>query len=225
MAQPTRHPSIALIPGSRDITRSAPVASTNPRHFTPAFDVVHELAENKHDYVGDNWIALLSFPGFIRTCLDRIRVLVEPRPGLSPTICCCIQGGIQVVSAHEDVLALLALKRSIDSISNDKAEAEDVDEICGWFRKFQLGVGDQAMTGGARQNVQVTMGVKGKLFEMAGELGVSNSALALVLMMVTLSTQEDMLHQHRDYLNATVTKFYRRVRTRRRVAEALLETL
>lgn len=81
------------------------------------------------------------------------------------------------------------------------------------------------MTGGARQNVQVTMGVKGKLFEMAGELGVSNSALALVLMMVTLSTQEDMLHQHRDYLNATVTKFYRRVRTRRRVAEALLETL
>lgn len=193
------------------------------------FDAARELADNLTHYSGTEWVSLTVVPQFIRTCLDRIRSRVcelsstgVGRPGISPTVACCMVYGLQLLAANPEVRSLLEMKAALDALNSSDLDAADVDELAGWFRNFPLSVPDDRMIGVRRLNVTLPTTTKQLLYDLSSDLGASSSVLGVLALGIGIQTQPSMLDGHRDSLDAMVDTFYRRVGRRRRVAESLL---
>lgn len=222
--QQQRRRRAITLPGSHAAPRRA--VPFHSAKLVPAFDVIAELSTNRDAYTGGEAFALCQFPATLRTCADRLRQAVpaSKKPGLSPTIACCISNGVMVIASHEDIRSLLSVKSRLDSVS-DAADAGLVEEIGTWFTRFPLGVDNSSLSSVYRQNISLPEDVKSPACDLSSELGVSASALCTMAVMVTLATQPAMLPTHHERLNRTVDAFFRRVRIRSKAAVVLLEVV
>lgn len=203
----------------------SPVASMNPDDFSPPFDVIAELTDNRAEYQGDEWLSLPYFPSYIRTCIDRLRVRVDEssRPGFGVTAACCMKYGLEVIADDDDVKRLLEIKNNLDLRTD--MDSEDAEELSEWFATFRLGAG-VGSSSAHRQNIRITELLQTQLCEIAANLGVYSSTLAILCIAITLSHQTDAIlpDRLRD-LTHMVNRFFNRVEIRCRVADAWLHTI
>lgn len=227
---PAPLPGIGPDPKSKKVLMAdAPNAGVHlsPDGFGPPFDVVHELTHNRSAYVGDEWLSFPYFPSYLRTCLDRVRRACSDetgtRPGLAVTVSCCLTYGLTVLAHDPDVGALLQMKERLDAASS--TDVESLEELAEWFRGFSLGTLDISGSGGHRQNITVPPHVRSQLCEFSADLGTYSSSLGVLAMSITLADQTALLPQRKDELSTAIDRFFKRVITRRRVAEVWLESL
>jgi predicted transcriptional regulator len=210
--------------GPRSPTRKPkpPRAALPP--LSSAVDVVAELETNRDEYIGKEWFTLCSFPSYLHTSLDRVRkrVKVGPRPGVSPTVACCVHHGVGALQGHEEVQGLLALKDKIDTIEGVNAHA--VDTAAAWFRAFPVGV-NASLSGARRQNIALPDEVKSALNELAGDIGLTSTALATLAITATLTSQPAVLDEHRRLMERTISAFLELALLRRRGGEGMLSAL
>lgn len=198
-------------------------ASMHPDEMVPAFDVVHQLSKHPDRHHGDSSLSILGFPGFLRTNLDRIRAHVDPYPSVSKTVCCCISGGLTGISRNEQIQGLIDLKLRFDRMPAE-ADTDDLEDVAMWFRSFPLGIPNPTFSAARRLNVAITEPVKGRLQEMADRLGLSQSSLAGLAVMVVLADQTQTAKRDRQTLEKILSLFVARIRRRQRVGEVLLES-
>lgn len=201
------------------------VAPLNPLTFVPPFDVLTELADNKDQYSGDEQQTIYNFPDYLRTALDRVRarVVTTSKPGLSPTITCCMSYGLEALSACEDVKTLLALRDRCDL--TDNPDSWLVEEVAAIFRFFPLTLPDYSLSLSHKQNVALTESVKKDTAKISSDLGTSFSAIAILSVMITLVDQPCVMKERRENIQRIIDGFLRRAKIRRGVMEALLDTV
>ena len=190
----------------------------------PDFDVIDELANNRHDYSGDEWMTVRSFPGSIATSLDRIRNRVPGRkPGIHPTATCCSTHGISLIQSNSSITGLLELKDSFDSVEGIKADL--VDSVSTWFRYFPVNSLDTRMSGSKNQNIYIPKGLKAEIDELAGEIGIYSSSLFMLSVAATLSTQLPVLKEHKVMFTDYVTTLFDLAEIRKKVGGLMLSSL
>lgn len=201
------------------------LASLNPDTFVPPFDVLNELAHNKEQYVGDQYQTIYGYPSYLGTSLDRIRarVITTNKPGMLPTITCCLSYGLETLGSHPDVVSLIMLKERFDLLENVDSDLND--EVATVLRSFPLAIPDLAFSRCTKQNVALTETLKKEVYRIAGELGVSFSVVVILSLMVTLADQPSVLKDRRDMINQCLERFLIRVKIRAKLIEALLGVL
>ncbi len=208
-----------------DTAKSNNVVSMHPAKFESTIDVIGELEHDQLPYRGKDNFAIQSLPGYVHTSLDRVRsrVISTHKPGLNPTICCCLYHGLTTLQGNEDIQSLLNLKYTLDN--TDNVDASDVEEISGWFRHFSIGIPDTALSGSRRRNITIPDHTKANLMELSSELGMSAAALSILAMMIVLEHQEPVLRDHQRMMSGVLDTWQKRIFRRRMVAEVLLKTL
>ena len=200
--------------------------SFDPREFAPDFDVIHELRANYPVYAeADAWLTMTDFPDAVRTALDKIQARcfqVGAKPALAGVICACLAHGLEALYEHPDVVALGEVKDDFNKSDLEDAEAEEV--LAGWLRVARMEV---SIPGGSRrrQNVRIPDALKGELFHLAAELGVTASSLGVLAIMLTLSTQEAVHPDQRERMAGAVAAFIRRIHWRAAGTRALMGVL
>lgn len=188
-----------------------------------SIDVAEELAEDKDAYTGEEWFTITSLPSYLRPNLDRIRRRVDPRPGMGPTVACCLEHGLKSITSRDEIQGLLKLKETMDRTTWDSASfAHQIDE---WYRSFLTGVDVGSGTKAGRQNIAIPKHTKIALSEAASDLGMAATQLAVLSITSTMSYQPDVIPTDADTMARTVAGFLRKVEVRRRMGEAMLTAL
>jgi hypothetical protein len=205
------------------------IASTSSAQVGSPNDLIWELTEHADRYTGDQHITLYAVPSMIRTCIDRIRVRVirgAHKPSVSLALSAAIGCGIEDLLASDDVQALLHLKNRVDLLGEDGSPgAQYLNEVSGVLRHFPLSITDTSMASERKTHLMMSQGIKLIVGNLANDLGTSFSSLCVLAAMIALADQPCTLSTHREALMNTVEDFYLRVRVRRRLVEALVETL
>lgn len=203
----------------------------DPREFGLTFDVISELGENPRNYAQDGsaWLAMTAFPDFLKTAIDKLRARVLERhrslrhkPSFNLTAACCISLALDVINRHADVHSLISAKSLFDRTDFEYADAEEM--AAGFFRNFN----SEIVLAGAskkRQNVPLPDETKKQLSALASEIGVTDSSLGVLLIMLTLSTQEVVHADQRERMAKAVSSFLGRVRWRALGAIGLMDVL
>lgn len=197
-------------------------------NFRPSFDVVAELSTNRDRYMTPQGtpsspVTIYGFPQYLLTLLLRVRSAVEEgsRPGLSPTICCCLEHALDVLRSHPEVQELLVLRERHIRTPTTRMIYE-YEQISAILRDFDISVPDRAGMRPIRQNLTLTEGVKKELSVLAGELGVSLSSLCIIGVVITLSQQPEVFESRRAEMREDVETFFERVAARKRMYEDVL---
>lgn len=203
--------------------------SFDPTTFSSEVDVVHELEQHLSLYEAPEqceWLSISSFPGYLLTALDtcRANVVSVKVPTRSTTIVCAIQNGLRRFYDDSDIQELIELKRNFHKNVGRAVESESVEMAAEFFRHFPLGLpGTLSKT--RRINLPTAPSIKRQVAERATELGISNGAMAVLCVMVTISAQTIVHPKHAALAGDTITSFLRGVRLRRRIAEVFLEEI
>jgi hypothetical protein len=193
------------------------------------FDAVSELTHNREAYSTPHGTStkpstIYGFPPFLYTVMDRIRAKVEdgPRPGLNPTICCCITYALRVLASNPEVQAVLSLH---DQFRNAPVTTlcREHEELAGMLRSFDISIPDLAGMKPRRQNVTLPEPIKNALSGLAGELGTSFSSLCIISIVIALHAQPQTFPQRRAEMKRIVEEFFERVATRRGMYQDLLD--
>jgi hypothetical protein len=185
------------------------------------FDLIAEIREHRYDYQavqGDPWITMYNFPNYLSNSVDRVRVRArkpgEPKPSAYPVIACCIERGVQQLSEYNDIAGLIEVKSKFDNIEHMTPLAE---EFYGWWQMFKIGAPDSVRSGSIRQNVPVPTHIKATLHDLAGELGMSDSSLAVLAVMQVMAECPAAVRP--DHMTRTVEEFMTRVSVRKDMAD------
>lgn len=213
---------------TRSTTPAGP-ASLDPSTYGPEHDVVHELTYNRDAYTGREWISIYGFPTHMLASINALREQVtEPsRPGLSPTIACCLARGIALISSDESVVGTLDTRRRLIAFRNtdglSQPVRDELDELTDFFGTFPLTVPLSSTRGERRQNVSAPDHLQSALSDLASDLGTSVSSLAVLCVALALSEQSPMIATDRiDEYIETQSRFFRRAQMRLRIVRTWL---
>lgn len=219
IAKPVASPSSAVSPISPRI------ASLDPKFFSSDFDLVAELVGNRDEYRGDEAITVYGYPRHIAMSVDRVRARVNHsgetgKPGMNPTIACCVGYGVGVLSSNESVRAIIRYRERMELAEG--VSALELAELSTWFQSFIEPVSDGLGGGLKRINVMLPVTIKSAVTALASELGASASVMIVLCLMVALADQPTTLAEHQEQLTRSLETFYLRADIRRDVAESLL---
>jgi len=184
-------------------------------------DLIHNLMHNKEDYLGSEWLSLYQLPQYLLTILQRFTHPLSPKPGLNPTISCCIAHGLSIIDNHREIQSLLLVRDQLNSLSTVSASLADMASA--WFRSFPLSVPDLPMTGFKRHNLCLPSYLKLSLNQTAGDLGLSLSTLAVLAAQLPLINQPTVLPEHSKSLLDSANGFLKQVRIRRLFGQFLVD--
>lgn len=203
----------------------API-SLDPSSFIDTFDVIDELYRNRDLYVGDHCMSLYGVPQYCRFAIDSLRTKTsrKSKPGLSPTVACLIGNGISTIKSNPHISNLISLRdRLFTTKSINEWEAE---ELFSWMRSFTASVLDTTVGGTSRINIRTSLEISNEVSTIAYELGMSQSILATLSMVVSLSSQTSYISEsHTRVMSEAVSMFFRRAELRYRVGQAFLDAI
>jgi len=192
------------------------VAVASAAAFSAPFDLLAELERSGEAYRSDKWLTLRP-ANFVRSSLDRIRArAMPPKPEVGLAICCAINYGVRHFYSSPDIQTFIDAKER--ALTADDLDADDQEELLGWFRSCRLTVPDWSDSGYRQVNVLLVESVKKQLDHLAAEIGASGSAIASFALMDALAEQSGVLAAHRDAMLAAVEAFHARMRKRARRA-------
>lgn len=201
---------------------SVPV-SLNPSHFSAPFDVIEELARHREQYAGTDMFTVTRMPSPVRISLDRTRAraweaasYASSKPGLSPTASACIENGVALLAGDDRIISLLQLRHSLDKLPST-VRAGGVEELYTWLSSLAV-----ALPAGRRMNVSLPDHVKRRLFDLAHDVGIAASDLAILAIMQTMTDQACVIEDHAEEMGAGVGRFLRQVELKVRVGQELL---
>lgn len=235
-------PSSPSSPSSPSLSRFKSAASNNPDTFSSTFDLLDELSRNREQYTCDEiQLTAYRFPVSLLMVIDQTRDQIPisitnksedynlSRPGRNPTINCCLQHGVNLIRAHEDIKSIIRLRgRFIAIIRPENYQQRDADlaqAIFDAFEKFPLTVHDSSMSETRKQGLHLGKKLKDSIFGVRSELGVSLDAIVILCIQLSLSDAEWILPECRDRMRKSTEEFFRKVRVRIRMFEALLVEL
>lgn len=194
----------------------------DPREFD-RFNLAGRLRDVGGYYTGgEAYLSIVGFPDSLLTAIDKVRHRTGVKPSRSAVIACCVEHGTKVFNEDQDVHALASMQERFNNIDPEDGDAEEV--VAGFFRSFSSEV---AIPGGQqkRRNLRIPEDISRPLAGLAEKLGMTQSNLAVVLIMLTLSTQPEVNAQQRERMANIVIAFLRRVKLRARGTQALIEAL
>lgn len=200
--------------------------SLNPSSFIDTFDAIDELHHNRELYIGDHCMSLYGVPQYCRFSIDSIRSKTsrKSKPGISATVGCLISNGISVIKSNEHIVNLVSLRDKLFTSNNiNEWEAE---ELFSWMRSFTASILDTSVGGTSRINIRTSLEISNEVSTLAYELGMSQSILSTLSMVVTLSTQSSYISDsHIRVMSEAVSMFFRRAELRYRVGQAFLDAI
>lgn len=204
-------------------------ASSKTSAMVSSFSLVSELVENRDRYSCSEWIAIQSLPSHLTMQIEQIRTAVGlrdpgPKPGANAVIAAAIHRGVDILTHHEDVLGTLEVRDQLTS-PGLRMDREWARELFQFIKNFPLSSPDAAGSGTRRVNLTVPNYVKVELGEVAGELGVSASALTVQCLALVFQYESCLMREDRAELAAGVERFLKRIEIRRTVAEDWLKCI
>ena len=195
--------------------------------FIPRYtlDVIDELENNRENYTpasGErlNYITLRNFPAICKSNINRLRQRVEHyKPGMLPSIAVCINGGLKSLFESNQVNSLLGLRSRFESAELHKLDSELQNLISKWFFQFEIDL----PSSDDRINVPLPQVIFVPLSTLSDELGISNPALSVICIMITLSNQSEVVVEDREIMDRYVQAFWKRSSIRARTTKAILE--
>lgn len=191
----------------------------------PIVSILDELTYRRADYeasTGDReWLSIVSLPGVVYTAVDKLRARVRgPKPGVIPTLNCCISHGVNTLRQNAHLRSLISLKLHFDQTDHENADAEEV--VAEFFRNFKM-TNIPGVT--RRQNIALPSSIRNALGTFADDLGMTESYLAVIASMYTLSGQPTVHPATRRHMLNVVGEFLRRSRWRADGCYALMVAL
>ncbi len=193
------------------------------------FSLVAELIGNRDRYNCSEWIAIQSLPSHLTMHIEQVRTAVGrqdpgPRPGANAVIAAAIHRGVDILTHHEDVIGTLEIREQLTA-PGFRMDREWGRELYAFIKNFPLSSPDAAGSGTKRVNLTVPNWVKVELTEVAGELGVSASALIVQCLAMVLQHESCVMREDRNELAGGVERFFKRIEIRRAVAEEWLKRI
>lgn len=222
----TANASISSI-GSSSHSSSPQLANILAFSSSDHFDLISELHERLGDYVGEEPITIYNVASYIRSSIDRLRIMSQAasshRPSLHSTVCACIAYGASILADNCDLRDLISLREQLDM--SNQVGVMQLEELGEWFRSFGA-LPVVADSGGTarRLNIRITKPVRNTVSSIAGESGCSVSTVAMLAMLIALREQEPIMEDCRKRMAVTIDTFYQRVSLRLKVARVLVNS-
>lgn len=149
-----------------------------------------------------SWIAVRQLPAMVLDTMEKQKRLVKrPREcGLIPFFCCCIHHGMEIIEAYDEVIEYLELRVQFESLP-------------------QVGSAEEAMLqsslreplpvelGGSTVNVSVPETLKSQFSGLRLNLGITESALAVLSVMSVLATQDGVAPNYKEAMATAIARF------------------
>lgn len=191
-------------------------SSINPDTFSPSFDVIWAINNDKERYVGEKNLSLYSYPQMCKINVDRLRPYLKGAPGVNPILSACLYGGISALSTNEGIKELAELKLRFDSAPKNIPGTVSL-ALGNFLNNFSVDTPK-----GKQLNIVVPLEHYGMLGRIGGDIGVSNHTLAIIAILYTLARQIQTNESDKEEMEGVIERFYSAVDIRVRGARALM---
>lgn len=216
------------------LTFKKPSSSPSPSSFKPAslssfeepsilddLDLIDELTSSVDRYQCDvnngSILPITEFSDILRINIERIRERVTGTPGRNVVIAACFRFAVSHLFRDDRIKdIILTRKRFLMSSSDIPTEINVVlDQM---INSFKLPI-----PAGSRHNASVPREYKNMLAGLAGEIGLPTSTLAVISIMMVLSTQVDCNRGDVKRMSTFVDNFWLSITARCKASQALLD--
>jgi hypothetical protein len=185
------------------------MVSIDPDDLDRAFDLIDAL-ESSDEYSGGTEVtALCSYPSYLS--LDLRRVLARPsrRHAWGAAMSCLIDHGVRHYYRSEIVSGFIEQFSTLDK--NDDIDALTIEHLELWRKQVRFSLNDPTnLLGFQKRHVFKSPEIiRNKLSGLAGKLGISNSVLGAVCVMVGLEEQPGVPPEHASAMRAEIERFDR----------------
>lgn len=184
--------------------------------------LVEDLSENKEKYKAQpgetTTVTVFAFSPIVRLNIDRIQARVPYKPSRNLIVSACIRRSVIALRKDPRITGLVNVR------TRYKLADSGIDPY------INLIIGNlvnslplPCASGGKNVNIAVPRDICGMLSDLANDIGMSNSSVTLLSIMMPLSEQEETVKANAEEFYGYVREFFKSIGARVQACGVLLE--